>query len=126
MPIAELPKDLMTDEVFKSGFRGIFYGGCIDHSHNGHKEGTSFRAKAHAHLVRKTHGKNKGELQKYGGWICYRSAKRLGSRNLIIHELSHIITNEGHSRKFYECVRRLGGKIDRNDRRIAPKATRGV
>ena len=126
MPIAELPDSLMTDEAFRAGFRGIFYGGCVDHSHKGHKEGTSFRSRAHAHLVKYTRGKKRGQLTPYGGWICYRSAKRLGSMRLMIHELAHIIVNDGHSKKFYECVRRLGGRITSNDRRVAPKATRGV
>lgn len=126
MPVYELPDELMTDEVFKSGFRGIFYGGCIDHSHNGMKEGTSFRAKAHAHLVRYTRGKKKGELIPYGGWICFRGKKRLNQKGIMIHELAHIITNQGHTKKFYECVRRLGGRIDSNDRRIAPVATIGI
>jgi len=116
MPVAELPKELLTEEVFKSGFRGIFVGGCIER-----KEGSSFRGKAHAHYV-----KYKGKHQKYGGWICIRSAKRLKQKNLLIHELAHIITGQGHTKKFYECVRRLGGSITKNDRRIAPKATRGL
>jgi len=116
MPNIELPKELLTDEVFKSGFRGVFVGGCICR-----KEGSSFRAKAHAHYV-----KHKGKHQTYGGWICIRSMKRATNKNLLIHELAHIITGQGHSRKFYECVRRLGGRIDKNDRRIAPVSTRGL
>jgi hypothetical protein len=121
MPTFDLPDDLMTDEVFKSGFRGIFYGGCVDHSIHGMKEGTSFRAQAHAHYV-----KWKGKFSKYGGWICVRGAKRLKQRSLLIHELAHIVTNEGHTKKFYECVRRLGGRISKHDRHIAPVSTKGV
>ena len=116
MPVAELPKELLTNEVFKAGFRGIFVGGCIER-----KEGSSFRAKAHAHLV-----KHKGKYSKYGGWICIRSAKRLSQINLLRHELAHIIVGQGHTKKFYECVRRIGGSITKNDRRIASVATRGL
>jgi len=121
MPIAELPDELMTDEVFKSGFRGLFVGGCIER-----KEGSSFRAKAHAHYIRHGHNVNKGELQKYGGWICIRSAKRINQRGLLIHELSHLVANCGHTRKFYETVRRLGGTITKNDRRVSPQGTKGL
>src|SRR3990167_9377516 len=106
MPTADLPDKFASGElgdlVFKSGFRGIFYGGCIER-----KEGSSFRAKAHAHCFK---------ADKYFGWICYRSAKRLSDRRLLIHELSHILTKNGNTRKFYKCVRRLGGKITKNDR----------
>jgi len=110
MPIFNLPDDLFTDEVFKAGFRGIFYGGCIER-----KEGSSFRRRAHAHC-------NKSDP--YFGWICIRSKKRLNQKSLMIHELAHIITRQGHTKKFYETVRRLGGRIGKNDRRIAPKSTR--
>ena len=110
MPIAELADELFTDEVFKAGFRGIFHGGCIER-----KEGSSFRAKAHAHI--------KGN---YKGWICFRSAKRLKQKWIVIHELAHVITGHGHSKKFYQCVRRLGGKITANDRRISPVSTKGI
>ncbi len=116
MPVVKLPDNLFTDEVFKAGFRGVFVGGCIER-----KEGSSFRAKAHAHFV-----KYKGKYQKYGGWICIRSMKRAYDQNLLKHELAHIITGQGHTKKFYQCVRRLGGRITKNNRRIAPVSTRGI
>ena len=112
MPVADLPDKVMEqhgDLIFKSGFRGVFYDGCIER-----KEGSSFRRKAHAHT--------KGA---YAGWICFRSIKRVYS-SILQHELAHIITRQGHTRKFYECVRSIGGRIDRNDRRVAPLATRGL
>jgi hypothetical protein len=112
MPIANLPDELMTDEVFKAGFRGIFVGGCIVR-----KEGSSFRATAHMHMDPK---------YPYFGWICIRGKKRAAQKSLLIHELAHLISKEGHTRKFYETVRRLGGRITGNDRRIAPKSTKGL
>jgi hypothetical protein len=126
MPTHDLPDSLMTDEVFKSGFRGVFYGGCIARSIHGMKEGTSFRHKAHAHIVRYRSGKLKGQLTPYGGWICFRGAKRLNQKSIMMHELAHIITNEGHSKKFYQCVRRMGGRIDAADRYRSPKSTMGI
>lgn len=116
MPIAELPDKLFTDEVFKAGFRGVFVGGCIKR-----KEGSSFRGKAHAHYCR-----GKWSEQKYGGWICIRSTKRAKQINLLKHELAHIITNEGHTKKFYQCIRRLGGSITSNDKIIAPVSTKNL
>ena len=56
--------------------KGIFVGGCIDRG-----EGSSFRAKAHAH--------NDPELSHFG-WICMRSPKRLGEYHLFDQRLSDI------------------------------------
>lgn len=110
--LKNLPDNLITDEILDSGFKGLFVGGCIAHG-----EGSSFRHKAHAHCFPE---------DKYFGWICIRSAKRLTQKNLLIHELAHILTRNGHTKKFYQCVRRLGGSITRDDRRIASIATRGL
>lgn len=112
MPVYEIPEEFKTEELMKAGFKGVFYGGCVARG-----EGSSFRAKAHAHCF---------PQDPYHGWVCYRSAKRLHQRHLLIHELAHIITKNGHTRKFYKCVRRLGGRITAGGRRIAPVATKGV
>jgi hypothetical protein len=101
MPIVHFPEF----EQFKAqGFKGVFVGGCVERG-----EGSSFRAKAHAHneqyikmgssIVKDEQG-NKKEW-KHFGWICVRSAKRLYTRpgqpsNLMWHELCHILT-PGHS-----------------------------
>jgi len=72
--------------------KGIFIGGCIKRG-----EGSSFRAKAHAHCF---------DNDKYKGWICVRSLKRVYKpetkepSNLIMHELAHIITKHGHDDKW--------------------------
>src|SRR3990167_8955476 len=100
MPTADLPDKFASGElgdlIFRSGFRGIFYGGCIER-----KEGSSFRRKAHAHLARGKKARN------YEGWICYRSAKRLRQINLLIHELAHIVSNEGHTDKFRQTEKQI-------------------
>ena len=93
MPVIETPKEFLTEEIWKSGFRGIFLGGCIER-----KEGSSFRAKAHAHCY-------KGD--RYYGWICIRSSKRLYQINgkpsrLLVHEIAHLLTPYGcHTNKIY-------------------------
>ena len=74
--------------------KGIFVGGCIERG-----EGSSFRARAHAHC-------SKGDP--YFGWVCVRSVKRLPAllslsdmqwdatlaerpNRLLYHEYAHIL-----------------------------------
>lgn len=81
--------------------KGIFLGGCVERG-----DGSSFRAKAHAHT--------KGPWM---GWICVRSRKRLMGRtgkpsNLMLHELAHLIVLQGHTDKWRECLRDLGGFLN--------------
>lgn len=76
--------------------KGIFANGCVQRG-----EGSRFRAKAHAHT--------KGE---YKGWICFLSEKRLSSRELLLHEIAHIITNQGHTDKWRSKLLEIGGTLD--------------
>lgn len=85
---------------------GIFVEGCVDRG-----DGSSFRARAHAH----TSGNNKG-------WICVRSRKRLyfpdgRTSNLMKHELAHILTGQGHTDVFRAKLRELGGRATLNARK---------
>ena len=85
---------------------GVFVGGCVKRG-----DGSSFRARAHAHTVHAG--------QTMPGWICVRSAKRLYNAdgrvsNLMLHELAHILTNEGHTDKFRNKLRELGGRCTLN------------
>ena len=101
MPVVEFPE---FEKYKAQGFKGVFVGGCVERG-----DGSSFRAKAHAHntlyikvgssIVKDEHGNPKA--WKHFGWICVRSAKRLYTRpgqpsNLMWHELCHILT-PGHS-----------------------------
>lgn len=75
--------------------KGVFIGGCVDRG-----VGSSFRAQAHAH----TSGKNKG-------WICIRGWRRLYQRQLLLHELAHILTGQGHTDVWRTRLRQLGGRV---------------
>lgn len=110
MPILcdELPKEIL-EKMWKSGFRGVFMGGCIER-----KEGSSIRRSAH------THGDKKG---RYFGWICMKSSKperfvdnKGKLTNLAKHELAHILSSgNGHGRQFCEALIDLGGRKFKHD-----------
>lgn len=75
---------------------GVFTGGCVERG-----EGSRFRAKAHAH----TDGD-------HAGWICFLSWKRLSSRELMLHEIAHVLTGAGHTDKWRERLLQIGGTLD--------------
>src|SRR3990167_4507812 len=95
MPIVNYPAFEKYPE-----FKGLFIGGCVDRG-----DGSSFRAKAHSH----TDDPNKG-------WICVRSAKRVGDFNkptmLMLHELAHLLSGDGHTDKWRKVARSLGYRLD--------------
>ena len=92
----------------------VFVGGCVERG-----EGSSFRAKAHAHNL-------KGDP--WFGYICVRSLKRIGAwlpmsdnffdgeitkpSRTLIHELAHILTpNHGHDEAWRHKMKELGQPI---------------
>jgi len=112
MPIVEYPA---FDKYKNQGFKGVFVGGCIERG-----EGSSFRAKAHAHCC----PNSKGQQDEYFGWICVRSAKRLYRLNgrpsmLMLHELAHILTPfHWHDDAWRKKVRELGGHVGKQYQKI--------
>jgi len=95
MPV--IPRSSWPADLLRSfAVRGVFVGGCVTRG-----DGSSFRAKAHAH----TSGPHKG-------WLCFRRADRLDCRALVIHELAHLVTGDGHTDRWRAAVIRLGGTLD--------------
>lgn len=85
--------------------KGIFVGGCVERG-----VGSSFRAKAHAHCFRK---------DPYFGWICVRSAKRLGEVSgqevtkpsaLLWHEYAHILTPDHYHDDYWRGTMKVLGQ----------------
>lgn len=75
------------------------FGGCVEDNHR-------FRAQAHAHCLPK---------DKRFGWVCVLSSKesRLVTptgrpTTLLAHEVAHMITKQGHSEKWRNCITQLG------------------
>lgn len=105
---------LRTSRGGSEPLAGVFVGGCVERG-----DGSSFRRKAHAHCA-------KGD--KWRGWICVRSAKRLfnGSKPSLLmwHELTHILTNQGHTARFEAKMRELCGRSDIRGYRMRKAARR--
>lgn len=79
---------------FKVPFRGVHVGTtCVD--------GSPFKSDedAHAH----TTGCNQT------GWICARSLTAF--RELLIHEIAHLASDQGHTDSWRKSVRKLGGRV---------------
>jgi hypothetical protein len=91
LPPSKWPEELKHPEV-----KGVFVGGCVSRG-----VGSRFRAKAHAHTS--------GE---HVGWICFLSEKRLSCRMLCLHERAHIVTKEGHTKRWREYLLQIGGTLD--------------
>lgn len=82
-------------------FKGLFVGGCVERG-----VGSSFRARAHAH----------SRAGHHQGWICVRSRHRIytasgGPSQLMLHELAHLLTGQGHTDKWRAAARALGYRL---------------
>lgn len=101
MPAVEFPEFAGHPEV-----AGVFVGGCVDRG-----DGSSFRAAAHAH----TDEPNKG-------WVCVRSPRRLrtaagGPSQVMLHELAHVLTGDGHTDRWRAMARSLGYRVQAHEQK---------
>jgi|SRR5579885_1644468 len=90
------PKDAWPADLKHPEVKGVFVGGCVARG-----IGSRFRAKAHAH----THGP-------YQGWVCFLSDKWLSCRELCKHELAHVVTKDGHTKRWRDYLLQIGGTLD--------------
>ncbi len=97
MPVVKpMPKILRH----KPACKGVFVGGCVSRG-----DGSSFRAMAHSHS-------HKNDSWK--GWICVRAKKRLADEMLLLHELAHLISEDGHTDRWRKTLLMIGGTLDAN------------
>lgn len=89
-PRADWPEDLRRPEV-----KGVAVGGCARTK----KRLGSYHAHAHT----------SGEWR---GWICFRSPTMLAQKETRLHELAHVVTREGHTRRWREYLLQIGGTLD--------------
>lgn len=46
------------------------------------------------------------------GWMCVSKSRYLTSKNLMLHELAHILANSDHNKKWRRKVIQIGGTLD--------------
>ena len=83
----------------------VFVGGCVERG-----EGSSFRAKAHAHNDKR---------DSHFGWICFRSGKRLftatgNPSQLLLEEIAHILApGQPHNATWVRRYQELGAPLSK-------------
>lgn len=102
--LAELTRTLLVivRERGYGGPFGLFVGGCVERG-----PGSSFRRQAHAHAH---------PTSARWGWVCVRSWRRLltasgAPSQLLLHELAHVITGQGHTDRWRAEARALGYRL---------------
>ena len=95
MTIIILPQEAWPEDLQHPEVRGVAIGGC---GSTGRRLG---RNHAHAH----THGESRG-------WICFRSGVTFQERTTRLHELAHVVTREGHTKRWREFLLQIGGTLE--------------
>ena len=86
---------------FADRLAGLAVGGCIDPD-VGDLPGAG--TLAHCHV-------NPRQRVDFDGWICVKSARVLGFRLLLLHEVGHLLTRDGHGDRWRKKVRQIGGRL---------------
>lgn len=94
-----IPKKDWPEWLKHPAVRGVYVGGCPVYS----DFETKPRVMAHAHRPSK-------ELEP--GIICFRNKQILNAKYIGLHELAHIISDDGHTDKWRRCLINLGGTLE--------------
>jgi|ERR1700722_3631092 len=87
----------------RSEVSGVYVGGCII----GH-DARFWRTEDNKHVAL-AHSHIKG---KHTGWICVPYKTRLRSKELMLHELAHLIVGrKGHGKMWRKTVKEVGGTL---------------
>lgn len=81
--------------------KGVSFGKCISDKTNRWYE--PYQVLAHTHV---------GEDDPHHGWMCFRDRYLLRDKQLVIHELAHLLTGHGHDNTWRDKVLELGGHLD--------------
>jgi len=105
--------EIKVKEANDRGIR-VFVGGCVERG-----DGSSFRAKAHAHCY---------PSDKHRNWVCIRSAKRLltpaGLPSLLLwEEIAHCLIpfSNGHNATFYRKLKELSGVMPKHGKQVVAR-----
>lgn len=82
--------------------KGVCLGGCVEDGDMG------CMGLAHADVLAHTH--LHAAYPRYG-YLCFAQWRRPHTM-VVLHELAHLITGEGHTRKWRRTVLELGGTLD--------------
>ncbi len=85
-------------DMRRPGVKGVYVGGCVAKGLGS----IGRQAFAHVHLQSR---------DAWRGWVCFQHPKDLKRRRTRMHELAHILTGEGHTRRWRETMAYLGESV---------------
>jgi hypothetical protein len=92
---------------YSKQIKGISVGSCVCKVYDSHDIGKTDHA--HAHLKPRLESERKEGP--WAGWLCVRSLTALNNKPLMLHELAHLLTNEGHNDKWRRKLLKIGGTL---------------
>lgn len=88
----------IPDDMRVPGVKGVYVGGCVARG-LGSIGGLAY---AHAHLRPR---------DSWRGWVCFQHPNDMKRKSARMHELAHILTGEGHTRRWRETMHYLGQPV---------------